>query len=70
MVAWDEQVAAKLDAMGCSAALVKFHVGQDAHNHVTAAYELMLADHLASVQQPAEEAGAPTGGGATEPREA
>ena len=67
---WNEEAAAKLDQMGCSAALVKFHVGQDAHNHVTAAYELMLADHLASVQQPAEEASAPTGGAATEPREA
>ena len=57
-VAWDEQVAAKLDAMGCSAALVKFHVNQDAHNHVTAAYELMLDDHLSS-----QDAAAPGGGG-------
>jgi 5'-AMP-activated protein kinase catalytic alpha subunit len=45
---WSDDVAAQLDSMGCSAALVKFHVGQDAHNHVTAAYELMLADHLSS----------------------
>ena len=67
---WNEEAAAKLDQMGCSAALVKFHVGQDAHNHVTAAYELMLADHLASVQQPAEPGRAPAGGAATEPREA
>ena len=52
---WNDEAAAKLDQMGCSAALVRFHVGQDAHNHVTAAYELMLADHLAG-QQPAEPA--------------
>eukprot|EP00965_Chrysotila_dentata_P244669 6206104-Pleurochrysis_carterae.AAC.4 len=39
---WDEDVAAKLDAMGCSSALVKHHLTQGATNHVTAAYEVML----------------------------
>jgi serine/threonine protein kinase len=64
---WNDEAAAKLDQMGCSAALVKFHVGQDAHNHVTAAYELMLADHLACVAQPRPAEPAPTGGAAAEP---
>ena len=42
---WDEGVAARLEAMGCPAALVHHHVMNSATattNHVTAAYEMLL----------------------------
>ena len=40
---WDDAAAAELDAMGCSAALVRHHVQAGAHNHVTAAFDLVAA---------------------------
>ena len=40
---WDDAAAAELDAMGCSAALVRHHVQAGAHNHVTAAFDILVA---------------------------
>ena len=49
---WDEQVGARLEAMGCPLALVQHHVNAGASNHVTAAYECLLhADPAAAAPQ-------------------
>ena len=45
-VPWDDAVGARLDALGCPAALVRHHVRalnqSGTTNHVTAAYEILL----------------------------
>ena len=40
-MAWDENVGARLDAMGCPLTLVQHHMQAGTTNHVTAAYEIL-----------------------------